>query len=302
MASQKDSISGIDIKADQITIAQYFPKENSVGSVIIKPLGAGDGRDFDTILKNEFKDLVAEIDFKNHNVALALPAEFSIVKKLSLDDNEKDVAQALRWELSQHLIGPIEEYVFDFEPLKGNLAAVRQYLVAAYRGDYVNKLVSLLKTNKLNPIIVGLDMFGLINVFEANYREQSTAPAALVLGTETASTIVVTQNGSLVDFDVFTHEAGPLAAEEYGARIAETMQRLYAGLPEKASIDAYVAGTLFSRADYLDSLVGKLGKAQMLDPFKSIACRAGKAEDEVRQFSHQLAVAVGMALQGGSEI
>ena len=303
MAPPKDSISGIDIKADQITIARYFPRENSVDSVIIKPLGAGDGRDFDTVLKDEFKGLVSEIDFKNHNVALALPAEYSIVKKLSLDDDEKNVAQALRWELGQHLIAPIEEYVFDYEPLVGGPASpVKQYLVVAYRSAYMNKLIALLKTGKLNPVVVGLDIFGLINAFEANYREQSAFPAAIILGTETATTIVVTQNGMLVDFDVLSHENGAPPADEYGAQVAETTKRIHFTAAVNASADTYCAGALFSRAEYFDSLAGKLEKPQLFDPFKSIVCRAGKAEDEMRRFSHQLAVAVGMALQGGSDI
>jgi Tfp pilus assembly PilM family ATPase len=301
MASQKDSISGIEIKPGQITIAQYFPRENSVGSVIIKPLGVNDPREFDAVLKSEFKDLVGEIDFKNQNVALALPSEFSTIKKFSLDSDEKDPAQALRWEIGQHLIGPIEDYSFDFEPLaNGDGPATKQYLVAAYRSSSMQKLVSLLKANKLNPLVVGLDIFGLINTFEANYPEETAHSSVLILGADKSSVIVVTANGGLADFEVFQHETGPQPPDDYGARVAEFVGR--AGVAGALPPKAYCAGTLFSQPDFIDSLAGKLGGAQLLDPFKSIACRAGKGEEELRKFSHQLAVAVGMALQGGSEI
>jgi len=36
---------------------------------------------------------------------LSLPSEYAIVKKLSLDSDEKDVGEAIGWELSQHIIG-----------------------------------------------------------------------------------------------------------------------------------------------------------------------------------------------------
>jgi len=55
MASQKDSISGIEIRNGLITIAQYFPQENSVGSIIIKPMSDAAGQDFDLALKPSLK-------------------------------------------------------------------------------------------------------------------------------------------------------------------------------------------------------------------------------------------------------
>src|SRR5271157_2521645 len=74
MTSQKESISGIEIRHGLITIAQYFPQENSVGSIIIKPMSDASGQDFDGVLKTEFKNLMAEIDFKDRmSPCLCLP-------------------------------------------------------------------------------------------------------------------------------------------------------------------------------------------------------------------------------------
>jgi Type IV pilus assembly protein PilM len=305
MASQKESISGIEIRHGLITIAQYFPQENSVGSIIIKPMSDASGQDFDGVLKTEFKNLMAEIDFKDQNVAVSLPSEYAIVKKLSLDSDEKDVGEAISWELSQHSIGSIEEYSFDYE-LLGQSAegAVKQYLAVAYRNSSIQKLVTLLKAHKLNPLVVDLDMFGLINVFEANYGEQIQVPAAIVLGNDEKSIIILTQSATLLDFDVCMYNPGALTADEYGAKIAESIDRLCAcagqSLQEKPEL--FCAGALFSQPEYIGSFAGRFGNAQLLDPFKKIACRAGKGEEDLRKFSHQLGVAVGMALQGGAEM
>jgi Type IV pilus assembly protein PilM len=305
MASQKDSTSGIEIRKGQITIAQYFPGENSVGSIIIKPLGDGAGQDFDGALKTEFKNLLTEIDFKNQNVALSLPSEYAIVKKLSLDSDEKDLGEAIGWELSQHIIGSIEEYSFDYEPLGQSAeGGIKNYLAVAYRSSSIQKLVALLKAHKLNPLVVDLDMFGLINVFEANYREQLHVPSAIVLGNEGKSIIILTRNATLLNFDVCSHDPGTFSADEYVTKITESIERLCVleGRSPKEKPEIYCSGALFSQPEYIDSLTLKYGKAQILDPFITIACRAGKGEEDLRKFSHQLGVAVGMALQGGAEM
>jgi hypothetical protein len=147
-------------------------------------------------------------------------------------------------------------------------------------------------------------MFGLINVFEANYQEQVHAPAALVLGNEGKSTVILTRGATLLDFDVCLHDPGTPSADEYGMKIAESIERLCVldgGSPQEKP-DIYCAGSLFSQAEYIDSIALKFGKTQLLDPFKKIACRAGKGEEDLRKYSHQLGVAVGMALQGGAEL
>jgi Tfp pilus assembly PilM family ATPase len=164
--------------------------------------------------------------------------------------------------------------------------------------------LTLLKANKLNPLVVDLDMFGLINVFEANYKEQVHAPAAIVLGNDEKSIVILTRSATLLDFDVCMHNSGALPAEEYGTKISESITRLYGpgGLSLQENPDVYCSGPLFSQTEYINSFTGKFGKAQLLDPFIKIACRAGKGEDDLKKFSPQLGVAVGIALQGGAEM
>ena len=181
MASRKDSIYGIEI-GKGVTLAQYLPEDNAVGSIVIKPISDAPAQQYDATLRSELKDLIADLELKRQWVAVSLPSEFAIVKKVSLDGDEDDPGEAILWELSQHVIGSIEEYSVDFDPIgKPSPDAVQQYLVVAYRTASVRKLVSLLKANKLSPCIVDLDMFAIINVFEANYPERLSLPALLVL-------------------------------------------------------------------------------------------------------------------------
>ncbi len=301
MASRKDGIYGLEI-GKGITLAQYLPEDNAVGSIVIKPISDAPAQQYDATLRSELKDLIADLELKRQWVAVSLPSEFAIVKKVSLDGDEDDPGEAILWELSQHVIGSIEEYSVDFDPIgKPSPDAVQQYLVVAYRTASVRKLVSLLKANKLSPCIVDLDMFAIINVFEANYPERLSQPALLVLATEDKTTIILTHNGTLVDFDVFFIDQGPIAPDVYADLLQDYSFRLCSA-SSMAVPELFCAGPLFSHPEYRDSVARKHKSAGVLDPFKKIQCRAAKGDNDMSVFAPQLAVAVGLALRGQTEL
>jgi len=285
-----------------ITIAQYSPQENAVGSIVIKPLSHSPQREYDVELREEFKQLIADIEFKQQRIVMSLPAEFAVVKKITLDADEEDARDAIIWEMSQHIIGSIEEYSVDFEPIKQSSAdPVQHYLAVAYRSASVQKLTALLKINKLHPCIIDLDMFAMINVFEVNYGEKLSLPAILALGGEEKSIVIMTQGGLLIDYDVFAYDQTSMSPDEYAARLNEYCSRL-CGAPGGAVPELYCAGAIFSHPEYMDSVAGKFKTAQLLDPFRKIICRAAKGESDMTSFAPQLSVAVGLALRGQTEL
>jgi Tfp pilus assembly PilM family ATPase len=301
MTSHKDSICGIEIGKNLITVAQYSPAENAIGSIVVKPFDeTGAGGD-DTVLKSELKSLIADVELKKQKIVLSLPAEFAVIKKLFLDRNERDVAEAIHWELSQHIIGTLEDYSFDYEAIKNaDHSESSEYLAVAYRTSSIQKLVSLLKANKLSPFIVDLDCFALINVFEANYPENLTLPSVIILGTDTKSKIILTQNGTLVDYEVVDHDQGIVSGDDYATLVEEYIAHLCSRFAQGTS-EMYCSGSLFLQNDFIDSLSRKFGKAQLLNPFKKVECHAVREKKDVTEFAAQLAVAVGLALRGQIE-
>jgi Tfp pilus assembly PilM family ATPase len=301
MTSHKDSICGIEIGKNLITVAQYSPVENAIGSIVVKPFDEAVADNDDTVLNNELKDLIADVELKKQKIVLSLPSEFAVIKKLSIDSNEHDVTEAILWEFSQHIIGTIEEYSFDFEPLQGgDRAGIREYIAVAYRTSSIQKLTMLLKANKLNPFIVDLDCFALVNAFEANYGELLSLPSIIILGTEKKSKIVLTRKGSLVDFEVVTYEDGCASHDDYATLIGEYLAPLCARLNGEIP-EIYCSGSLFLQTECIDSLARKFGKAELLNPFRKVECLALREKHEVTKFSAQLAVAVGLALRGKIE-
>jgi Tfp pilus assembly PilM family ATPase len=301
MTSHKDSICGIEIGTSLITIAQYAPAENAIGSIVVKPLNGPGAGDDDTVLKSELKGLIADVELKKQKIVLSLPSEFAVIKKLSLDSNEMDVAEAILWELGQHIIGPIDDYSYDFEPLRGGgRTGTSEYLAVAYRTSSIQKLTMLLKANKLSPFIVDLDCFALINAFEVNYPENLGSLSIIILGTERKSKIILTRNGSLVDFEVVDHESGLASYDDYATLIGDHLSHLCArsnqGIPE-----IYCSGSLYLQSECIDSIARKCGKAELLNPFKTVECLALREKNDMTEFSAQLAVAVGLALRGHIE-
>jgi Tfp pilus assembly PilM family ATPase len=298
MISYKNCICGIEIGKNLITAAQYFPKENAIGSIVVKPFDAANEGDDDERLKKEFKKLILDIELKNQKIVLSLPSEFATIKKITLDNDESDIEEAILWELSQHLIGTIEEYSFDFEPLPVDREGEKRFLAVAYRKSSIQNLVSMLKANKLDPFIVDLDCFALVNVFEANYSELLPSLSALVIGNEEKSKIVLSRNGTLVNFDVMSHSAA-VSPDDYAMQLNDFLAT--SGTTIGAPSGIYCSGSLFLQTDFIDALERKFGKAEVLNPFKNIICHAAKEESNIAQFASQLAVAVGLALRGKTE-
>jgi Tfp pilus assembly PilM family ATPase len=229
--------------------------------------------------------------------AVAMSANFAVVKILMLDADEKDVREAIGWELGQHIVGTMDDYSFDFEPLAA--ADMRRFLAVAYRSANVQKLVSLLKSARISPSVVDLDIFALIDVFEANYRENIASPAVIVHGCGDSSRLVLTEGGAFLDFDVVEHRGGHAAADAYASQLQDAMGRSFAGT--KAGFETYVTGPLFADPDFSESVCSRLGSARVLDPFKAVRSTVAIPSEELVKCIPYLGVAVGLSLRCAAE-
>ena len=302
MAQRGDCVSGIDITREHISIAQYSASENTVvnASIIISPLDEEDpSGDIVSSLRAKFKKVAAQMNCEGQAAAVAVPANYAVVKKFTLDADENDVRGALEWELSQHLIGTLDEYAFDFEPM-ARVGRSEQYLAVAYRNSNVQKLVSLLKAGRLSPLVIDLDIFALIDVFEANYEEAITAPCVIIHGDSESSRLVLTQSGMFADFDMMEQSRGTASPDTYALQLLETIDQsfpiLRGGRPP-----IYLTGPLFSDADFTESVCSRLGIARILDPFRKIHSTVDIPKADLRKCVPHLAVAVGLALRVAAE-
>jgi Tfp pilus assembly PilM family ATPase len=298
MAQRGDCVSGIDITRESISIAQYSASENTVvnASVIPNPLEDADpSADIVSLLRAKFKKVAAQIRCKGQAAAIAVPSNQAVVKTFMLDADENDVRGALEWELGQHIIGALDEYAYDFEPV-ARTGGVARYLAVAYRNSSVKKLVSLAKAGGLLPLVVDLDMFALVDVFEANYAEDVSTPCVIIHGGSESSKMVLTRDGAFYGFDVMEQSREMASPDAYALQMLDAIERSFQGRPP-----VYLTGPLFSDADFTESVCSRMGGAQVLNPFKTIRSTANIPDSDLTKCIPYLAVAVGLALRCAAE-
>ena len=300
MAKDKESITGITISKDAVCLAQYVPEEKVVANISIQPIDLP-GDDFWESAEEALKELGRTMKLSGENVVASLPGEHAVIRTLCLDADEDNSDETLEWEFSQQIIGSRDEYVYDFEKQAASpKAGLDQFLVVGYRTEALNKLIRLLRANKLNPVIVDLDVFALINVHEANYDDNASAPSLLVLAEEKLTKCVLAKSGSFVDVEIIKHEADVQTVDAYAALLNNAIGKMLAcnpGLAARESLSVYLSGSLLSDAQFAQELEKAVQNAEILYPFRKISCGTGMAEEDLRKYSPQLAVAIGLALR-----
>jgi|WetSurMetagenome_2_1015567.scaffolds.fasta_scaffold00077_49 Tfp pilus assembly PilM family ATPase len=302
MAARPNIVCGVEITRDGISIAQYSASDNTVmnSSIVVNPAEDVDpSADFVSSIKPEFTKLASGMKCAGQPAGVAVPANYAVVKKLMLDADEENVPETIGWELGQHIVGDIDDYAFDYEPLPGGDGGVQRYLAAAYRRAPVDKLLSLLKKARMAPKVVDIDIFALVAAFEANYHERLGSVAALIHGGSDSSRVILTSGGSFIDYDVVEHRGGHTPADEYALQLREAVQRLASG--EQAAGAIFVTGSLFSDTEFCEAVCSRLGNASVLDPFRLVRLTAPIPPADVIKCVPHLAVAVGLALRCAAE-
>lgn len=305
MARNFESVSGISFATDAICVAQYIPEQRQIAKFSIQHIDE-QAPDLWESAAPGLKQLVRAVKLAGENVVSSLPAEYAIIRKLCLDNDEPNLDDAMEWEFSQHIIGSRDEFVFDFEKMAFvPKAGLEQYLVVGYRNELVEKISRILRTNKLNPLIIDLDIFALINVYEANYSESVKSPTVLVLADESLSKCVLTVDGHYVDMESVNHKQQAQNPESYASVVENAIAKLdlcNPGMIQRESLPVLYSGTLFSQSEFAEEVKKGIRNADMLLPFRTIACGMGIADDDLKKYAPQVAVAVGLALRGSEQV
>ena len=300
MASPRNTIGGLDINRTEICYTRCLPESRLIANVCIQPLEIG-ADDYWGTVHSAFDDFLKEFKIPGENIVSSLPGEYAIIKKISLESDEEDIDDAVEWELSQQIIGSIDEYVYDYQLLNDNGGGdFQNYLVVGYRGTAVDKITKLLKSKKLNPIIIDLDIFALVNVYEINYEDRITIPALIIFSDTLRTKLIATVNGNFYDVEMFDHTEEVQAVESYIEVLNENINKLLAynkKFAELGGMQLYLAGSYFSKPETVEAVLGRVKNSEVLFPFRKITCSAGMDDEKLREFSPQLAVSVGLALR-----
>jgi Tfp pilus assembly PilM family ATPase len=300
MKKDRSHSSGLDIQAEYLTVAQYSAEDHAVTLVAIQPIAPDSAKSHEDAAGRELAALKTRFRFGDAEVNCSLAGTYAIVKKMPVDADETDVDAALSWELGQHIIGSVDEYAFDFEEYGTGADGLREFLVVAYRKEQVERLAGLLRRQKLTPGVIDIDMFALVNVFEANYPEMLAQPAMLLHAETGMARLVFTHHGKYVDHECFEVAQG-IDPQTFGERLQEEVARLASQVTLAGGgigVPIFAAGGLFVQPGYLEASSAAAGNVELLNPFNKIACRVGVDNGQLAAFLPQLSIAVGCALRG----
>lgn len=299
MKKEHQQFSGLDIQAEYLTVAQYSPAEHAVMLVAIQPISPESGKTSEDAAGRELASLKTRFKFNDADVNCSLSGDYAVIKRVPVDPEEHDVDAALMWELGQNIIGSVDEYAFDFEEYGKSVDGLREYLVVAYRKDMVERMAALLKRQKLSPGVIDLDLFALVNVFEANYPEFGAEPVVLLHAESHNAKIILTHHGKYIDHECFLFTPGidPHSfVEQLQAEVARLSSFATLSVGDRG-VPVFAAGGLFVQPGFMEAAASAAGNIALLDPFKKIGCRVGVDSEQLAAFLPQLSIAVGCALR-----
>ncbi len=299
MASQSNTISGINIEKTYICYAQCLTEDRVIANVTVQPI-EDDSSDYWDNVNTGLNKFIPDLKIAGEDVVSSLPGEYAIIKKILIEDDETDVDEAISWELSQQIIGTLEGYVYDYEPLPHEAAnGITPYLIVGYKEPAVTQTHKLLRSKKLNLAIVDLDIFALINVFEANYSEKVSEPVLIIFSDSQKTKLILTKGGSFIDVDIFDHDNQDQTFEEYNTVLNENLRRFLAFNAKTVGgggIQTYLTGSSFMQQEMVDVVTATRGDSEILNPFKEITC-TGVDDVKLKNFLPMLSVSVGLALR-----
>lgn len=300
MKPDTTSCCGLDLQKNYFSIIQYSAPERAVTLLSIQQFSDSNNADEWKTWKNELKKCRGRLRFFSPAVVCGMPSEYAVVKLIPIDPDEERAGEAVEWELGQHIGGTLDEYVCDFqEPEGGQDPAGRKVLAVAYRRELVNRMADIVRNVKMQPKVVDLDIFGMVNVFSANYSERTDSASLIVHSESEMTKLVLTRGGGFVNYHCFEHKSGSVDPAGYASLLSEEIDRFLAAIKEKDSGPGiFITGSYFQQEISREAFFEKVPGAEILDPFRAIKCQVKIDEHQFRKFSTQLAVAVGLALRG----
>jgi Tfp pilus assembly PilM family ATPase len=297
MKNQQTIFCGLDLQKDNISFVNFSVEEQAIKDVFLRRVSPLDAGDSWQRWRKELAAMKSGVKTYANSLVCGLPSEFAHIKFCLVDKAEKDPEDAIAWEIGQQINGFLDDYVIDHQKMPDSGAGTKKFLTVAYRKSLVEQTADMLRSVKLSPVIFDLDVFGLVNIFEANYPEKLDEASLLVHSEPHMTKLALTRNGAFVDFHAFAHsdeESLPDLLSKAIAGFLSEQQKEDGELPG----NTYLAGSVFSTIVERESFLDKIPRSKILDPFRKIPCHAPVDEQHLKESAPQLAVAAGLAVRG----
>ncbi|MGH9976878.1 MAG: type IV pilus biogenesis protein PilM, partial [Nitrososphaeraceae archaeon] len=186
----KKEVVGLDIGSNSIKLAELKETKKgyqlkNIGETLLPPEAIVNkvitNRD---AVSEAIYSLIEELRVKTKNAVISISGHSVIIKKVSIPKmSEKELREAVPWELEQYIPQNIEDVNYDFQILPGQTAEGNMdVLIVAAKKDITNDYINVVNDAGLNPVVVDVDVFALENMYEANYPESGGVVALVNIG------------------------------------------------------------------------------------------------------------------------
>ncbi|MBI2487081.1 MAG: type IV pilus assembly protein PilM [Deltaproteobacteria bacterium] len=205
----KKEVVGLDIGSNSIKLAELKETKKgyqlkNIGETLLPPEAIVNkvitNRD---AVSEAIYSLIEELRVKTKNAVISISGHSVIIKKVSIPKmSEKELREAVPWELEQYIPQSIEDVNYDFQILPGPTPEGNMdVLIVAAKKDITNDYINVVNDAGLNPVVVDVDVFALENMYEANYPESGGVVALVNIGASVTN-INILKNG----ISVFTRD------------------------------------------------------------------------------------------------
>lgn len=186
----KKDIVGLDIGSSVIKLAEIKETRKgyqlrNLGETIIPPEAI-----VNKIIINSgavveaISSLIGNLGIKTRDVAISISGHSVIIKKVSLPQmSQRELREAIPWEIEQYIPHSVNEVNYDFQILPGESPEGNMdVLIVAAKKDITNDYIAVASDAGLNPVVVDVDVFALENMYEVNYPNSNEIAALINIG------------------------------------------------------------------------------------------------------------------------
>ncbi len=298
---EKSAVLALDIGFSSIRILQYDRHEKIVDLVAINPLEPKVAEN-PARLEEEIQNTIEGSGATATDVLACVWGRNVVMQRFRVPADEPNPQEVLEWEIGQQVLGTLDGFRIDLQEIGGAGEGEREYLVAACRREYVDRLAGLLRRIRLNPVLVDVDAFALQNAFEANNPSEIEAGALLVFTEPGRTSLAACRNGMVYGCASLP---GPSAGQEGKAEIQWLSARMkdLLGTPSNEALapirKIWLAGAVSEGDDLCKGLATGFPEMSVavLNPFKAIKIREDLAT-QIKDHSALCSIAAGLLARG----
>lgn len=185
----KKDLIGLDIGSSsvklvelQVTKKGYQLKNVGIGFLPSGAIVDGALKEPDAVT-DIIRNLISNLKVKTKNVATSISGHSVIIKNISLPAmSTEELEESIQWEAEQYIPFEIDDVNIDFEELGENPENKDQMnvLLAAAKQDMIADYTEVIGNAGLSPVVMDIDSFALMNMFEVNYPYEEDKVIALI--------------------------------------------------------------------------------------------------------------------------